>query len=146
MNPLLRRLRGVIGTGVAWGAAWAAVMAALGLVIGVVRPEEIDAGEGALVVGAIMGQVGFVSGVAFGVLLSIAERRKTILDLSPGRVAMWGILASAAFPVLTGRADAAFVLCPLGAACAAASVAMARRAELRDPRQPNLLGSVLLPR
>ena len=55
--------------------------------------------------------VGFISGVAFGALLSFAERRKTILDLSPGRAAVWGILASAAFPLLTGRADAVLVLC-----------------------------------
>lgn len=139
MNPLLRKLRGVIGTGLAWGAAWAAIMAAVGVVVGVVRPEEIDAGEGPLRVGTIMGMVGFISGTAFGALLAFAERRKTLLDLSPGRAAMWGILASAAFPLLTGRADAVFVLCPLGAACAAASVAIARRAELRSPAQPKLL-------
>lgn len=139
MSPLFRKLRGVSGTGLAWGAAWAAIMAALGVVIGVLRPEEIGPGEGAIAVGAIMGQVGFFSGVVFGTLVAIAERRKTILDLSPGRAAMWGILASAAFPLLTGRADAVFVLCPLGAACAAASVAIARRAELRDPEPRKLL-------
>jgi hypothetical protein len=146
MNPLLRKLRGVIGTGLAWGTAWATIMAAVGVVVGVLRPEEIDPGEGPIVVGAIMGMVGFVSGLAFGALLSFAERRKTILDLSPGRAALWGILASAVFPLLTGRADAVFVLCPLGAACAAASVALARRAELRNPTQPKLLRSEPLPR
>lgn len=143
MNPLLRKLRGVIGTGLAWGTAWATIMAMAGVVVGVLRPEEIDPGEGPVLVGAIMGMVGFVSGVAFGTLLSLAERRKTLLDLSPGRAAMWGILASAAFPLLTGRADAVLVVCPLGAACAAASVAIARRAELRDPGRPALPGSRL---
>jgi hypothetical protein len=139
MNPLLRKLRGVIGTGLAWGTAWATIMAFAGVVVGVLRPEEIDPGEGPIVVGTIMGMVGFISGVAFGALLSFAERRKTILELSPGRAAMWGILASAVLPLLTGRADAVFVLCPLGAACAAASVAIARRAELRSPERPKLL-------
>ena len=146
MNPLLRKLRGVIGTGLAWGTAWATIMAMIGVVVGVLRPEEIDAGEGPLVVGAIMGMAGFVSGVAFGALLSFAERRETILALSLGRAVMWGILASAAFPLLTGRADAVFVLCPLGAACAAASVALARKAELRNPTPPKLLKSEPLPR
>lgn len=146
MNLLLRKLRGVIGTGLAWGTAWAAIMAVAGVVIGVLRPEEIDPGEGPIRVGAVMGMVGFVSGAVFGTLLSFAERRKTILDLSPGRAALWGILASAAFPLLTGRADAVFVLCPLGAVCAAASVAIARRAELRNPTQPKLLKSDLLSR
>jgi hypothetical protein len=140
MNPLLRKLRGVIGTGLAWGAAWAAVMAVAGLVIGILRPEEIGPGEGAIAVGAIMAQVGFFSGIGFGILLAVAERRRTILDLSPGRAAMWGIVAAAAFPLLTGRADAAFVLAPLGAACAAASVAIARRAELRGAERPRPLG------
>ena len=38
--------------------------------------------------------MGLLSGVAFGVLLFIDSRSRPSVDLSPGRVAGWGILAS----------------------------------------------------
>jgi hypothetical protein len=146
MNRLLRKLRGVIGIGLTWGAVWAVISAAIGLVIGVIDPDSIDPGESPLLMGAIVGFQGFVAGVGFGILLSLAETRKTILDLSPGRAAIWGMLASAALPLLTGMPTGMiWFVCPLGAACASASVAIARRAELHDSEHPKLLKSEPLP-
>lgn len=140
MNPLLRKLRGVMGIGLTWGILWAAIAAAVGLVIRITIPGSFDPGDAGIPLA--MGVVGFVSGVGFGILLSFAESRKTILDLSLSRVAMWGVLGSAALPLLTGMEDKLlFLTCPLGAIFAAGSLAIARRAELRDSDQPKLLDS-----
>ena len=128
MSNILRSLRGLLGIGLTWGIVWAAVMIAVGMIIEVVDPDSIDPGEEPIVLGAVVGLVGFISGLVFGGLLSIAERQKTISDLSLSRVAMWGILVSAAFPLLAGK-DIRMMLFlgPLGAVSALASVALARR-------------------
>ena len=104
------------------------------------------AGESPFVIAPIVRLIGFVSGVGFGIILSFAERRKTILELSLSRVAMWGILGSAALPLLTGMENTLiFVVCPLGAVFASVSVAIARKAELHGSAQPKLLSSEPLP-
>jgi hypothetical protein len=140
MNALLRKLRGVIGIGLTWGILWALIGATLGLIMRITVPGSIDPGENELVMGAMTGFVGVVSGVGFGILLSFAESRKTILDLSLGRVAIWGLLGSAALPLLTGMQNKlVLITCPLGAAFAMASVSIARRAELHDSEQRELL-------
>jgi len=128
MNKILRNLRGVLGIGLTWGIVWAAVTISVGMIIGVVDPDSIDPGEEPIVLGPMVGLVGFISGLVFSGLLSIAERRKTIIELSLSRVAMWGILVSAALPLLTGK-DIRMMLFlgPLGAVSALASVAIARR-------------------
>ena len=128
MSKILRSLRGLLGIGLTWGIVWAAVMIAVGMIIEVVDPDSIDPGEEPIVLGAVVGLVGFISGLVFSGLLSIAERRKTISDLSLSRVAMWGILVSAAFPLLAGK-DIRMMLFlgPLGAVSALTSVALARR-------------------
>lgn len=140
MVAFLRRCRGALGVGVTWGAVWAAIFAALALVIGFVDPDQIDAGEGPIAVAGVGAVFGFVSGAAFAVLLSLAEGRKTIRDLSLGRAALWGALGTAAFPLLTPVGnEVLFIVCPVGAALAAASVAVAKRAQLGvSPGQPNL--------
>ena len=128
MSKILRNLRGLLGIGLTWGIVWAALMIAVGMIIEVVDPDSIDPGEEPIVLGAMVGLVGFISGLVFSGLLSIAERRKTISDLSLSRVAMWGILVSAAFPLLAGK-DIRMMLFlgPLGAVSALTSVALARR-------------------
>ncbi|MGI8783293.1 MAG: hypothetical protein ACR2L2_06555 [Acidobacteriota bacterium] len=115
MNKPLRKLLGVMGIGLSWGAVWGALFATLVLIIGIVRPEDIDPGEGAVAVSGIGWLVGFVSGVLFGIILSFAEDRKSILDPALSRVAIWGMLGSAAWPLLTAVDDSMMlILCPLG--------------------------------
>jgi hypothetical protein len=78
--------------------------------------------------------VGFISGAAFALIFSSAERRKSIRELSAGRAALWGALGGAALPLLTSMPDAtAFNTVPLGVLFAASTVAIARRAALREP-------------
>ena len=140
MNKPLRKLLGVMGIGLSWSIVWGVVFATLGLIAGIVRPEDIDPGEGPVVVIGTGLLVGFVSGAVFGIILSFAENRKAILDLALIRVALWGMLAAAVWPLLTIVHDSMMVIvCPLGAICALAAVAIARRAELHDPERPQLL-------
>jgi len=136
MSTALRRLRGLLGTGLTWGVGWAVVGAVIWTVTRVLDPGSIDQGEGILPISGILGTVGFVSGIAFGVLLSLSESRKRILELSLARAAVWGIAGAAVFPLLTGRYDQVFVMCPIGALFASGSVALARRAERRELAQP----------
>lgn len=129
---MLRKLRGVLAIGLTWGVLWAAIGAVTALIIGATIPGSIDPGEDPLTMAGIIGLVGVFSGMAFGTVLSLAERRKTLLQLSPIRAAVWGIVGGAALPLLTTmNNELMFITCPLGAVFAAGSVAIARRGELR---------------
>jgi hypothetical protein len=142
MDGFLRRCRGVLGMGATWGVAWGALFAGLAVVVGLVDPGQIDVGEGPLAVGWIGAVFGFVSGVGLGVLLSVAERRKSLLDVSPGRAALLGALATAVYPLMTQVDNSEVLLvCPVGAALAVATVAVAKRAEIGASRErPSLPG------
>lgn len=140
MNKLLRRLLGVIGIGLSWGLTRGVLFAVAGLIIGVVRPQDIDPGESPLAISGIGFEVGFVSGTVFGLILSVAENRKAISDLVLIRVALWGVLGAAAWPLSTPLPnDMLLVLCPLGAGCASVFVAIARRAATDKPEKAHLL-------
>lgn len=127
MQTWLRPLRGVLHVGLMWAPAWMILFfVLLGGLMAVLNPGGgMDVGP--FQVAATMAGVGFVSGTAFGLLLSFAERGKAVHALSPGRAALWGALAAAAFPLLTGRADQVFWTCPLGALLAVVTVVLARK-------------------
>ncbi len=144
MNSLLRKLRGMFGMGLTWGVGWAIVIFIIGSIIGVVDPDSIDAGEEPWRLALLVGSVGFVSGSLFGLIFSRAERRKSIRNLSVLRATLWGALGGAALPLLTTMNDATlFNTVPLGAAFAAATVAIARRAALREPETVEELETVV---
>ena len=134
MNTILRKLRGMLGMGLTWGVGWGMVLFMIGTVIGIVDPDSIDAGEEPWRISLLVGSVGFVSGSLFALIFSGAERKKSIRDLSVLRATLWGALGGAALPLLTTMNDSTlFNTVPLGAAFAAATVAIARRAALREP-------------
>ena len=126
MKQFLRRLRGVIGTGLTWALGWAGsifVVAGLwgirgGVLFWAVRTAAI---------------AGFIAGSAFGVVLSILERHKKLEDLSLWRIAMWGglggIVLAGLFALLGGvqywPEAAAFTLYGIGSATG--TVALAKR-------------------
>jgi hypothetical protein len=128
MTTLFRRLRGAVTIGVIWALLWIAIGLILLAIVRVVRPQEIETGEGPGTVLPILGLVGFLSGLGFAGLLSVAERRTGLHELSLTRVALWGLLGSAAIPLLMG-ADVGngWLTGPMGAIFATASVAIARR-------------------
>ena len=144
MDEMLRKLRGLLGVGLGWGAAWAVIGAGIGVVLGLLSPDVWQSGpilEWALG----MGLYGLVSGAAFGKLIAFYERRRTLDDLTLGRMAAWGVAGSAAVPLVfwalgmfepgtTGRdiVEAMLLTSFLGGTFAAGSLALARRAEGAD--------------
>ena len=132
MRAVLRWCRGLLGTGVTWGAVWAGVFLALTFVAEVVAPGSIGPGEGPIVAAGAGALFGFVSGVVFGLLVSLAEGHRRIGELSLSRAAVWGMLGTAVYPLVTAVSDGMLlIVCPIGAGLAAASVALAQRAERR---------------
>jgi hypothetical protein len=131
---------------------WAGIGAEIGLIIGIVDPEAwrwtnpiFDWAYG-------IGVYGFVSGVSFGALLSLKEGRKRLFDLSLGRVALWGLLGSAAVPALLGMfgllpsgtlvveiVEAMIVTGFLGGIFAPGSIAIARSAQIKPGEEIGLL-------
>ena len=130
----------MLGMGITWAVGWAMVMFMIGTIIGIVDPDSIDAGEEPWRIAGIVATVGFISGSVFALIFSSAERRKRIRDLSVLRASVWGALGGAVLPLLTSMNDAVlFNTMPLGAIFAASTVAIARRAALREPEPDTLL-------
>ena len=132
MNKLLRRVRGVLGTAFTWAVAWTGLGAGLGLLAGI--PFNF------LIPMALNGAAaGFIAGASFAVILSIAERHRTLEDLSLRRVALWGAVGGLllSFIPMAFGVPVPYLLGPLvinagiGAGMATGSVFMARRAEGR---------------
>jgi hypothetical protein len=136
MGAFLRKLRGIIGTGLTWAVGWAAGWAAVGVGFGVPFGSLV----GIAVNGAL---IGFIAGGSFATILSIAERHRTLDQLSLRRVALWGFLGGVALPLffsprllgagLPFRMVVTTFILPtgvsglLGAGFAAGSVALARQ-------------------
>ncbi|MDQ8165331.1 MAG: hypothetical protein P3A28_06190 [Gemmatimonadota bacterium] len=136
MNTLFRRLRGTVGVGLTWAVAYSAIFLTLGVVISIIDPDSIDPGEAVSLVTLIGATVGFVSGCISGLVLAAAERNKTLADLSIARMALWGALSAAVWPFITPVDNMMVViLAPVGAACAAGTLIIARRAGLPAPEQ-----------
>ena len=160
MNKIFQKARGLLGVGLTWGTLWAGIGAGIGLAIGIVRPELWAFRNPVFEWALGMGLYGIVSGVGFGALLTLREGRKTILDLSLRRVALWGVLGAAAVPLFFGAAglfeagttafdvvQAMLVTASLGGTFAPATVAIARQAELSTGEERKALSkeSPLLP-
>lgn len=154
-----RKLRGLLGVGTMWGALWGVIGAGIGVVLGTVTPDAWMWTNPVLDWALGMGAYGLVSGVGFGALLSLREGRKTLADLSLGRVALLGLLGGAIVPPLFGAVGlfaagttlvdvvgAVVVTGVLGGTFASGSVAIARRAELQSGPERTLLGAESLDR
>ncbi len=148
MPPWLRRLRGALGMGLTWAIGWALGGLAIG-VASVLLPflpwdgffRIFDAPLPALAL------PGFIGGTLYSLVLGVAARNRRVADLSMSRVTLWGGLGGLllglvpATLALLGLANGpnmlaftAVIVPPLtlmGAASAAATLALARRAE--DP-------------
>jgi len=129
MGSLPRKLRGAAAIALTFGILWAAAGVAAVAVLATIRPQDIDAGEGPLDAGRIIGTAGLICGSAFAALLWLVERRRGIGELPLLRAALWSLPVAAAFPLLTEVDDSMVLLtCPLGALSAVAAAALARAA------------------
>lgn len=132
MQNWLRRIRGAIGMGITWGVVWSAA----GLV-----PRWLFGFNPDAPFPVIFGVLGFIGGVTFSVLLTLFERRRGLEQMTLPRFAAWGavsgVLLSAIFTRIAslGAADV-LVIAPTFAVacavCASASLALAKRAEMRE--------------
>jgi hypothetical protein len=141
MKGLLRKLRGIVGTGLTWAVGWGALFGGMFAILGSPLGAVLEATMGGAFLGAF-------AGGSFAVILSIAEGRRTLRELSLRRVAIWGgiggmALILAVSPLTLARIIAAglplstmlTLLIPLGisgilgASFASGSVALARRAD-----------------
>ena len=128
MRPVVRQLRSAFVIATSWGALWAAIGVSVTLLLAVVRPQEIGADEGPGKVAAVLGLVGFLSGLGFAGLLCFAEKGQRFSELSMRRIALWGFIGGAAIPALVGAdIGEGWITGILGAIFAAGSLALARQ-------------------
>jgi hypothetical protein len=136
MSAYLRKLRGVIGIGLIWAPIWIVLsVVTIGSLIGIIalfNPRVGGSDVEPFKWIAVMGWIGFISGGIFAIFLSLAEHGKALRTISMRRAALWGLLGSAVFPLLTQRADQVFWTCPFGAVIAMALLDIARKAELGE--------------
>ena len=130
MKGFLKRLRGVINTGLMWAAGSAALFGGLDVLKG-------RAG-GLWITIPVYASMGFIMGGAFAVVLVLTERHRRLEDLSLRRVALWGALAGIVFPgiaTLMWRPQfemVGWLIVPiLSAGLASGSVALAKRANTK---------------
>jgi hypothetical protein len=132
MGKWLRRIRGAIGMGLLWAVAWSAAGAVPRWLFGFNTDAPFP---------IIFGVLGFIAGVIFSGLLMLTEGRRGFDQLRISRFAAWGaaggFLLSGVFTraASLGWADA-FAIAPTfalaSAVCAAGSLALARRAGMRE--------------
>ena len=132
MRKWLRRIRGAIGMGLTWAVAWFGAGLILLLIVGV--------GAADVPFPLFFALLGFLAGVTFSGVLGLVEGRRRFDQMSLARFAAWGalggLLLSGIFTWVAGLSEGFLVLGPVfalsGAACAAGSLALARRAEDRE--------------
>lgn len=128
MKNELLALRRLLGIGLIWGAIWAVLAIVVGTAVGVLDPGQIDPGEEPIALAPVIGLAGFGCGFVFASILALVQRQKSAVELPLIGTATWGILVSAAFPVLMGKGvPEMLVTIPVGAVSAMASVVIAQR-------------------
>lgn len=139
MRKWLRRIRAALTMGLIWAVPWAIVAVLIGLVV---DPD----GSMDEMWPAIGAYPGFLGGVLFSVVLSIAERHRRLGELSVRRFGAWGAVAGLLIGMIpfalgspSGEIDVVRLatvvigsMTLMGAISAAGSLALARRAEERE--------------
>ncbi|MFL5562675.1 MAG: hypothetical protein ACJ79K_14480 [Gemmatimonadaceae bacterium] len=132
MRTWLRRIRGAVGMGVTWAAAWFAAGTVPRWVFGVNTDAPLP---------LVFGVFGFIAGVIFSVVLTMAEGRRSFDQMSLPRFAGWGALGGLLLSVVMARAGSlglgdvlalAPTLAIASAVCAAGSLAVAKRSVRRE--------------
>ena len=132
MRKWLRRIRGAIGIGLTWGAAWAAVGSVPRWLFGFNTDAPFP---------LIFGVLGFGAGVIFSGLLMLTEGRRGFDQMRLWSFAAWGAVGGFLLSAIFTRAASlgwpdVLAIAPTfavaGAICASGSLALARRAGMRE--------------
>jgi hypothetical protein len=126
------------------GATWALAWFPIGCVLAVLAwKAEFPSLELSAIVLGIWTALGGMSGTLFALLLALYERGQSLGTLRPARLALWGTAAGAGIPLaiylfllwLDGVPPSIPLLVitgALGACCAVATIALARRGRAAD--------------
>lgn len=153
---MLRTLRGIIGTAIAWAVPWAVAGGSVLAVLGYVSFSNVAPPPVRIILdmflngGLVAGVIGAFAGVAFASTVALTERRSTFSDLKLSRMVAWGAIGGGAIALaFLGAASVANarILWPLwpllglsaglGAASSASMLLLARRS--REPTGPGAL-------
>ena len=142
MKKWPEHIRGVFRIGLTWAAAWSVVGTMIRIVTLVIIGDTLRGPDYSLVsalitLPVVFGVMGFMGGVAFSVVLGTAEGRRRLAEMSLPRFAAWGAVGGLLLSMLILGSEAWTVVVPgvmalLGAASAAGSLALARRADDRE--------------
>ena len=132
MRKWMRRIRGAIGMGISWGVVWSAAGVVARWALGVDTDAPLP---------LIFGVLGVMAGVIFSGILTLTEGRRRFAEMSLPRFAGWGAVGGVLLSALFARAASldwgdVLALTPTfaiaSALCAAGSLAVARRAVVRE--------------
>ena len=170
MRPILRKLRGALGTALTWAVGWAVGGFALATLLYMTTDAIVVLGpfwEVAPGVAFRFGLYGLMGGALFAGALSIIHGRRTLGELKPAWVGLWGGLAGVlvsigvlgvlvasglaipwSLPMFGGLALVASFYGGLGAATAVGTIMLAQgggkeiessdpRAAIENPWRPN---------
>ena len=137
MKGFLRRLRGIIGTGLTWAVGWAGLWGAFLLVLRAFGAEVEWGLIPTLQSLYHVGTFGFFAGSAFGVILSVLERHKSLEEITFKRIALWGGFGGLALLALLSALSGTVItnwppvisFTVLGVGSATGTVALAKRAD-----------------
>jgi hypothetical protein len=134
MTPWLRRVRGVVGMGLIWAVGGFCVGGLLELIDNI-APGALPFIRNVDMWPQTLAIPGFLAGVTFGIVLSLAGRRRRFEEWSIPRFAAWGAAAGAilgGYAVTMGAPLIAIGVTALGSTIAASgSLFLARRAAQR---------------
>lgn len=130
-SVFMRRLRAVLVMTVLWSVPWLFIGVAIGanlMRVGAVMVPHRFTGDLPVILGAMGGAIGAISGFGFALLLIFAEPTDSFAELRQWRVAQWGALSAAivGFSIFEGAAMT-FLSAALGLLVAASCVSLARR-------------------
>ena len=158
---MLRRLRAVLITALAWALVWAPVGVVVGFVhrespdlVGIIPAVHNDVLATTLRYAVDWGLLGAINGALFAGLMAVAERGRSLASLSMSRIALWGAIATIILPTIVffillftiPFGNTSVELLPLlsililGAACGLTMILVARRGapRLADPEPGSL--------
>ena len=138
MRNLRRRVRGAIGMGLTWALAWGGAGVVMAVVTGFTADVPFP---------LFFALLGFIAGVIFSAVLALTMGKRSFEQMSLPRFATWGAVGGVALAALFAPAASlagsealmvASIFALASAACAAGSLAVARRAA--GPRLPDRRG------